>query len=308
MRGKTIKLYIMDDELKHLKSAELSNWSGKAYIGQRKHVQLLKTFDELATPGIYFLFTEVEGTSLKKVYIGEADIINERLPEQHKAKDWWTDFVIFISKDSNLTKAHVRFLEKNFYELAIESNTTIELNNKNIPTGSKLPKPDCDDMYDFKDNAIYIMKNLGLVDFRTQLLMNQNKEEANISKLDVDFSNHRIDSNTFYMKIPNNLGEEHKKAMLKIVDDSYILMSGSYIRSSSEKEIATHNYNKLRFDLAKDGYFTKTDSEAYERVVKDIIFSSPSAAAAVARNASINGRKEWKLESGISLDEFENNM
>ena len=42
MRGKSIKLYIMGEKYKSLKTAELSNWTGKAYIGQRKHVQMLQ--------------------------------------------------------------------------------------------------------------------------------------------------------------------------------------------------------------------------------------------------------------------------
>lgn len=43
-------------------------------------------------------------------YIGEAEVIRDRL-KQHKAKDFWNAVVIFVSKDENLTKAHIRYLE-----------------------------------------------------------------------------------------------------------------------------------------------------------------------------------------------------
>ena len=41
VKGKTIKLFIRGEDNKNLKSVELSNWSGKAYIGERKHVKIL---------------------------------------------------------------------------------------------------------------------------------------------------------------------------------------------------------------------------------------------------------------------------
>jgi hypothetical protein len=63
MRGKSIKLYIMGEGQKNLKTAELSNWTGKAYIGQRKHVQILQSFEELSTPGIYFLICDIHRRS-----------------------------------------------------------------------------------------------------------------------------------------------------------------------------------------------------------------------------------------------------
>lgn len=42
MSGKTIKLYIMGEEKKNLKSAELSQWTGKVFIGERKRAKLLQ--------------------------------------------------------------------------------------------------------------------------------------------------------------------------------------------------------------------------------------------------------------------------
>ena len=58
MAGKTIKLYIYGEESKFLKSAELSNWSGKAFIGDRKNVPIIQKMDELSSPGIYFLINK----------------------------------------------------------------------------------------------------------------------------------------------------------------------------------------------------------------------------------------------------------
>jgi len=91
--------------------------------------------------------------------------VNKRIQNHSQQKDWWDTFVIFINKDANLTKAHVRFLEKKLYFLSLENKTTIKLTNSSEPTGSKLPKSDIDDMDEYLDNVIFILKNLGIIDF-----------------------------------------------------------------------------------------------------------------------------------------------
>ena len=50
-------------------------------------------------------------------YIGEAEVIRDRL-KQHKVKDFWNAVVVFVSKDENLTKAHIRYLENRLLQEA----------------------------------------------------------------------------------------------------------------------------------------------------------------------------------------------
>ena len=284
----------MGEDRKNLKTAELSNWTGKAYIGQRKHVQVLQTFEELSTPGIYILISEVEDSYQKKVYIGEADEVNKRIEEQFRSKDWWSDFVIFISKDTNLTKSHVRYLEKELYEISRKSQTTIEISNGNTPPGSKLPTSDTDDMKEFSENILFVLNNLGILDFTKKRVLNiegvvkQNQE-----------------SDIFYLSVPGIKGEKSREAMLKIIENTYKLLKGSCVRKDSVNSFSSHNYAKLRKQLEIEGFFSLTDSESFYELAKDVDFTSPSAAAAVVRNSSMNGRKEWKLEGGQSLDEYE---
>ncbi|MGG1615315.1 GIY-YIG nuclease family protein [Paenibacillus sp. NRS-1782] len=297
MRGKSIKLYIMGEKYKNLKTAELSNWTGKAYVGQRKHVQMLQSIDELSSPGIYLLISEVEDSYQKKIYIGEADEVNGRISDQFKKKDWWSDFVIFISKDTNLTKSHVRYLERELYGIAVKNKTTIETTNGNTPPGSKLPISECDDMDNFNENIIFVLNNLGILDFTKTQTTNEN-----IS------NNRRQESDTFYLNVPGAKGEMAKEAKLIIIEGTYRLLADSYIRKDHVNSFSSHNYAKLRKQLEEEGFFELSESESYFKLCRDIDFKSPSAAAAIVRNSSINGRKEWKLKSGISLDEYENRL
>lgn len=253
----------MGEKYKNLKTAELSNWTGKAYIGQRKHVQILQNIEELASPGIYLLISELEDSYQKRIYIGEADEVNGRLSEQFKKKDWWSDFVIFISKDTNLTKSHVRYLERELYEIAIINKTTIETTNGNTPPGSKLPTSECDDMDDFNENIIFVLSNLGILDFtKTQVT-------------DEDINNRRKqESDIFYLNVPGAEGEVTKEAKL----------------------------------IEEEGFFEPSESESYFKLCRHVDFKSPSAAAAIVRTSSMNGRKEWRLKGGVSLDEYENRL
>ncbi|URN93036.1 MAG: GIY-YIG nuclease family protein [Candidatus Pristimantibacillus lignocellulolyticus] len=294
MRGKTIKLYIMGDNFKHLKSAELSNWTGKSFIGNRKHVQIIQGLEELSVPGVYFLLSELEGSLLKRIYVGEADEVNKRIAEQFKSKDWWDDFVIFISKDSNLTKSHVRFIEKELYELLARNNTTIELNNSNTPPGSKLPVSDCDDMNDYVDNLVFVLGQLGIIDFTKT----KNIQDEILNEKELD--------NIFFMNVSGRKGELGKIAKLVISDNSYISLKGSYVKKDSTNSFGSHNYSKLRKEFEINNYFISSDSDSFYELTKNIEFNSPSAAAAIVRNSSINGRKVWKLENGMNLDEYEN--
>jgi len=296
VRGKSIRLYIMGERFKNLKSAELSNWIGKTYIGERKHIENLKQIEDTCVPGIYFLLSEIENSYQKKVYIGEADSVRERLEQQYRQKDWWDNFVVFISKDTNLTKAHVRYLEKELYLIAKDNPTVLDLDNHSTPTGSRLSNADIDDMEAFKDNIIFVLKNLGILDFV--------KYRNNQSDISCTEFNGNAD-NIFYINVSTREDKlKNYMAKLSIVDDAYRLIKGSYIRKSNDTQTYSHNYVNLRNKLKKDEYFE--DCGNYYKLLKDIDFKSPSAAAAIARNTSLNGRKEWKLKDGKTLDDYEN--
>ncbi len=294
MSGRTIKLFIMGDKYKNLKSAELSNWTGKAFIGERKHVQTIQSVEELQAPGIYFLLSTNEETNQTILYIGEADEAASRLKQHHK-KDWWDKFVVFTSKDSNLTKAHVRYLEKEFYEVAKTNFTTIELKNGSTPTGSNLPECDKADMSVFKDNLIFIMDNLGVINF-AQL----NQEEKALTK----------EEKIFYLNLTKDRKDKDGNflgAKLVITDNGYKLLQGSFVEATPRESFKTHNYFKLRQKLEKE-LFTTSEVKGALITIKDIPFTSPSAAAAIVKNRAINGKDAWKLEDGITIDEYESEI
>lgn len=297
MPGRTITLYIAGEDRKYIKTAELSQWTGKAFIGERKHTKLIQSLEELSVPGLYFLINdENDNNLLKKIYIGEADEVNYRIYDHYNKKDWWDKFIIFMSKDKNLTKAHVRYLEKSFYELSKKNFTTIELMNTNKPTGSKLPISAEDDMEIFKNNAIFILKNLGIIDFTQE-------QEKQVTKYKKD--------NLFYIYLTSDRKDENGNILfgkLTIVNGKYKLLKGSFIEGTERESFKNHNYYKLRKKIEKDNLLNETEYENIYKLKEDIDFPSASAAAAVVKNRATNGKKEWKLEDGTNLDDYENNL
>jgi len=297
MRGRTIKLYIMGTDYKNLKTAELSNWTGKAYIGERKHVKLVQSIDELSLPGVYFLLKESNFDIIKNIYIGEADEVNSRINNHYTQKDWWDYFIIFISKDTSLTKAHVRWLENKLFEIAKSNPSTIKIENNVIPTGSKLPASDIDDMYYFLDNIIFILDNLGIVDFTKT----SEKEELIINKND----------NIFYLNLTTDRIDENGNILqgkLIITQNGYRLLAGSFLEKEERSSFSKHTYYPLRKKFETDEYVEDSKYNGCFILKKDIDFTSSSAAAAVVKNRAVNGPKEWHLKNGKNLDDYENDI
>jgi len=287
----------MSSEYKNLKSAELSNWTGKAYIGERKHIKLIQTIDELSVPGVYFLLKESNSEIIKNIYIGEADEVNKRLNNHFTQKDWWDDFIIFISKDTTLTKAHVRWLENKLYDIAKLNPSTITIENSSVPTGSKLPASDIDDMNEFLDNMIFILDNLGIIDFTKTSV----KDEIINVKI----------GNIFYLNLTAERVDEKGEILqgkLIITTNSYRLLAGSYIEKEERASFSKHTYQQLRKQFENDTYLENSKYAGCIILKKDIDFTSSSAAAAVVKNRAVNGPKEWHLKDGKKLDDYENEI
>ena len=112
----TIKLFLVHGSPNGLRTAELSNWSGKAVSAPKTEIPELLKREELGSPGFYILTGIDPDSGDKAIYIGEAENVSNRL-KGHVSKDFWNSVTVFVSKDENLTKAHIRYLEGKLIEL-----------------------------------------------------------------------------------------------------------------------------------------------------------------------------------------------
>ena len=117
MPSATIKLFLPHGDPKRLRTAEISNWSGKAVAAPRTDFDALLEREEMGQSGVYVLTGSDPETGNPMAYVGEAEVLRDRL-KIHKSKDFWVTAVTFLSKDENLTKSHIRFLEGRLLEEA----------------------------------------------------------------------------------------------------------------------------------------------------------------------------------------------
>ena len=124
--GKTIKLFLMDADPEGRMVCELSNWNGKAYRIPRGKVKDCSDRLDLKGTSVYLLFGRAESSTAKpKAYIGEAENAYSRLVQHVSEKEFWNESVVFISKDENLNKAHIKYLESRLYEIATSAGSVL---------------------------------------------------------------------------------------------------------------------------------------------------------------------------------------
>ncbi len=139
----TLKIFLVFGDPKRLKTAELSNWTGKAVAGPRSEFEKVLEREESLNSGVYFLTGTDPDTNNRAIYIGEAECIRDRI-KSHLSKDFWNNIVFFIMKDENLTKAHIRYIEGRLIEIAKSADRSAIMNSQG--SGAKLPESDREDM------------------------------------------------------------------------------------------------------------------------------------------------------------------
>ena len=137
--GRSINLFLLDGNPDGVIVGELYNWTGKTYKIPRNSLKELNTRSDLKKAGVYFLFGRDADDNLA-IYIGEAEEVYKRLT-QHLEKDFWSEALIFISKDENLNKAHIKYLENRLHDIA-KSTNRYKIDNYVVPTQSSISESD----------------------------------------------------------------------------------------------------------------------------------------------------------------------
>ena len=159
MQPATIKLFLTDGDPEGVRTAEISNWSGMAIAGPRKDLTTLLKRRELEGAGVYLLTGVDPESDQDLLYVGESEALHQRLKD-HRKRDDWNHSVVFLSKDDNLTKSHLRFLEGELIRIARESGRSILLNSAS--SGSPLPESDSADMEVYLQKALQLLPVLGV--------------------------------------------------------------------------------------------------------------------------------------------------
>jgi hypothetical protein len=267
------------------------NWTGHLLAGPRSDLPALLRREEARRTGVYLLLGDApDSVGGIQVYVGEGDDISARLTSHAREKDFWERAVLLTSKDANLTKAHARFLESRFLQIAREAQRS-EVVNGTAPPLIALPEGDVSDMEYFIAQALIALPVLGVNVLRatpTRVIAEIPTNQTRVSQAAPEFT----------MEQPR----EGLTAHATEIDGEFTVLIGSHARN---KQVGGGSYVALRERLERDGTIdTTTDPAVF---TKNQVFASPSAAAAVVAGRSANGRTSWVEDStGLTYGAWQN--
>lgn len=274
MEPATIKIFLVHGNPNGLRTAELSNWSGKAISAPRNDLPAFFQREELSSPGVYLLTGEDSETGDKTIYIGEAEDVRKRI-KNHIDKDFWNSATVFISKDDNLTKSHIKYLEGKLISLALDNPTSKIINS--VSSGAKLPESDTAEMDIFLQKILQLLPVIGITEFNRTV-------EKPIKEKDL-----------LYCTI-KGLSAKGKRT-----SSGFTVLAGS--QAVLEHRPSAIHAKKRREILVEKGLLKPENN--YLLFTKDIEFSSPSRAATIVRGGASNGLTAWKNSKGMSLKDID---
>jgi len=276
MAAATIKLFLPHGDAKRLRVAEISNWSGKAVAAPRTEFEELHRRPESLQSGVYVLSGTNPETGMPRTYIGEAEVLRERL-KIHKSKDFWVSAMIFVSKDDNLTKAHVRYLEGRLIAEA-ERVGRFELDNT-VGSGAKLPESDREDMEVFLGRIQQLLPVLGSDLFVPLTPARESPDRPALPLV---------------CRVKGAIARGDR------TPNGFVVYKGS-TAVLHERPAALRRQPTLvamRSEMVQSGALVEKDGLLL--FTRDVEFSSPSAAASVIHGGGANGLIEWRTEPSAS--------
>lgn len=272
----SIRIFLPGGDPDGIRTIEKSNWSGAGLVIPRALLNEAKARKELSRTGVYVLVGPPEDSGLPRLYVGEGDPIKPRL-EQHAAKkDFWTSCIAFTSKDENLNKAHVQYLESQLYSAAAQAKRCV-LDNGNAPALPSLSEADAADAEGFLSEIMLCFPVLGINAFTAGPPIQKNAKWLTISAKGI-------------------------KAEGMESSEGFVVRAGSGVVKSEVPSCFAY-LKELRAALLANGVLKPAGDDF--QFTQDYVFPSPSTAAGVVQGRSANGRLDWKTKDGKTLKDLQ---
>lgn len=299
MKPRSINIFLLDGDPNGIRVAQISMSTIQAIAFRRNQLRRVReAFPEIERPGVYLLIGTDENEPDRLIaYIGESEGIGARLYTHNSndagrdPKGFWTDTVVLISKDENLTKSHARYVEACLIR-AVGRNPRWLVPNSKRPSedAGKLPLPDRAAMQEFVDQTKTLVGALGWDLFRDMRgRPAEPTEQLDAAGVDV--------SPVFFFR-----GEGFNAEMTIAQSGDYVVKEGSKARSRTTPTIPKGTL-ALRDTLLKSGVLREDAGSLI--FASNYSFTSASAAAATVIGASANGRILWKLADGRCYADWE---
>jgi hypothetical protein len=277
--GTVIRLFLVEGDAQGLRTAEVMNWTGQLVVGPRTLLKNLGQRPESRKTGVYILVgRDPEDFTSTVVYIGESDNVYDRLTSHNSdpKKDFWESTILVTSKDENLTKTDVRYLESRLIDTATRANRA-KLANGTAPPPPPISEADMAVMDDFLERMSMVVSVLGYDFLRTVEVI----RDVNVDQ--------DTQSPTF------TLTSRGVSASAVETRGDFVVLKGSTARKQATRTL--RNNVQLRTRLVADGILVDSEDSNYYVLTADTAFTSPSAAGNVFSAQSINGRTAWKNQA-----------
>jgi hypothetical protein len=290
--GRTIQLYLVDGVPNGLIIASIHGWTGSVLVASQTTFGRLVARPEVDRTGVYILFgPDPVSPSHMRAYIGEADIVRERIGRSAGDRDFWETAIVITTSDDALTKGHVRYLEARLIETALQARRAT-LDNTQLPGAERrrLPEADRANMEAFLANLRVILPVVGL-----DLL----KPQPPGVRVPASTPATTATAHAGAVEEPQAAPQfeiRHKSgifARAEEQDGEFVVLAGSQARKDTGSAFTT--YADLKSELIAKGILAVTPDGGSYQFTTAYAFRSPSAAGAVVLDRSSNGRTEWKV-------------
>lgn len=314
VKQKTIQLFLIDGTADGPVKASMLGWLGKVYSIPVKELKRedINSRDDLQNHSIYFLIGTENETDAPLIYVGQAGPRKSASPlarafehmkhdkfnskeERNEAGEllaleeraWFNRAIYLSTSDNSWGPTELNYLENAFYNIAKDVDT-YKVGNRSEPPAGNVAEEHIPVLEDFIENTRLILKSLGIDAFEAPL-GNHNTAAKQSATPSAAAENEPV----FEIGSPNSFHGEARRTADKFVVLKGAVLSESVVPSAPasvtrHREIHAH---------AIQG----------DRLVKDVAFSSPSAAASFLSGNSLSGPRSWKVKgSNLTLGEWMN--
>ncbi len=290
MTGKHIELFLVEGIPLGITTAEIAGWTGHVLSGPRADLADILKRDEAQRNGAYLLLgSDDDAVGGTNCYIGRTENFRNRFRDHNAKKEFWDRVVLITAKDDAFNEGHWGYLEARLVELAKQASR-VTLRNDNTPLGRRLSEAQASDMEAFLTQLQIILPVLGVDVIRTRAAAQPQAPSASDSPV-FTLSSARVGV----------------RAQAQLFGNEFTMLAGSLVigawtgtGKAESTQRAYASYRAQHQKLVADGSIAIEGKVG--RLTRDVPFTSPSTAGAVALGRSCNGRIEWVWEGGNYAD------
>ncbi len=160
----TIRIYVPDGDPDGLRIIDRQSSPSRFFVFPRNKWEQIKSRPELNGAGVYILVGYTESDDeLPTVYVGQADVVKNRIDQHQKGKEFWDKAVIFVS-DNKINSTHAKWLEFALVKRVLEAKRS-HVENGNSPSEPTISEPEKAEMQVFLAEILQTLPIVGISAF-----------------------------------------------------------------------------------------------------------------------------------------------